>query len=114
MVWCRCVQLTGRNVMREGRLVRARISCATVMPFMRAMLCVLALVTLALRPHPAAAAPVGVRFVEGSLHGFVVLRTLNNALIASGDLIQMHRGGAIESRMVFHFKDGSVSDETTV
>jgi hypothetical protein len=84
------------------------------MPFMRAMLCVLALVTLVLRPHPAVAAPVGVRFVEGSLHGFVVLRTLNNALIASGDLIQMHRGGAIESRMVFHFKDGSVSDETTV
>ena len=100
--------------MREGRLVRAHISCSTVMPFMRAMLCVLALVTLVLRPHPAVAAPVGVRFVEGSLHGFVVLRTLNNALIASGDLIQMHRGGAIESRMVFHFKDGSVSDETTV
>jgi hypothetical protein len=84
------------------------------MPFMRTMLCVLTLLSLALRPHPAVAAPVGVRFVEGSVHGFVVLRTLNNALIASGDLIQMHRGGTIESRMVFRFKDGSVSDETTV
>jgi hypothetical protein len=84
------------------------------MSLIRAMLCLLALANLFLPPHPAAAAPVGVRFVEGSLHGFVVLRTLDNTLIASGDLIQMRRGAAIESRMVFHFKDGSLSDETTV
>jgi hypothetical protein len=100
--------------MGEERVIRAHIHYSTVMLFMRTMLCLLALVTAALPPHLAAAAPVGVRFVEGSLHGFVVLRTLNNALIASGDLIQIHRGGAIESRMVFHFKDGSVSDETAM
>jgi hypothetical protein len=58
--------------MREGRLVRAHISCYTVMSFMRAMLCLL-----------AAAAPVGVRFVEGALHGFIVLRTVNGVLIAT-------------------------------
>ena len=80
---------------------------------MRAMLCSLALAVM-LPPHPAAAAPVGVRFVEGSLHGFIVLRTVNGVLLASGDLIQMRRGGGVESRMAFRFKDGSVFDETVV
>ena len=47
------------------------------MSFMRAMLCFLALATVILPSHPAAAAPVGVRFVEGSLHGFIVLRTVD-------------------------------------
>ena len=46
------------------------------MSFMRAMLYFLALATVILPSHPAAAAPVGVRFVEGSLHGFIVLRTV--------------------------------------
>jgi hypothetical protein len=100
--------------MREGRLVRAHISRSTVMSFMRAMLSLLALVTAMLPPHPAAAAPVGVRFVEGTLHGFIVLRTVNGVLIASGDLLQVRRGREVESRMVFHFKDGSVFDETVV
>jgi hypothetical protein len=69
---------------------------------------------LLLWPHPGAATPVPVRFVEGVLHGFLVLRTVDGVLIASGDLLQVGRGGEIESRTVFHFKDGSVSDETAV
>jgi hypothetical protein len=62
----------------------------------------------------AAAAPIGVRFVEGVSHGFLTLRTVDAAQIASGDLLQFARRGEIESRMVFHFKDGSVLDETVV
>jgi hypothetical protein len=100
--------------MREGRLIRAHISYFNVMSFMRAMLCLLALVTLVLPPLPAAAAPVAVRFVEGATHGFLVLRTVNGVLIASGDLLQVRRGGDVESRMAFRFKDGSVFDETVV
>jgi hypothetical protein len=100
--------------MPEGRLVRAHISRSTVISFMTAMLCLLALVTVVLTPHPVAAAPVGVRFVEGSLHGFIVLRTVNGVLLASGDLLQMRRGREVESRMLFHFKDGSVFEETVV
>jgi len=69
---------------------------------------------LLLWPYPLDADPVPVRFVEGMVHGFLVLRTVDGALIASGDLLQVGRGGALESRMVFHFKDGSVSDETAV
>ncbi|HEY2975914.1 MAG TPA: hypothetical protein VGJ48_25595 [Pyrinomonadaceae bacterium] len=63
---------------------------------------------------PAPAAPVSVRFVEGATHGFLVLRTVNGVLVASGELLQVGRGGQVESRMVFRFKDGSVFDETVV
>lgn len=64
--------------------------------------------------HAAAAAPVAVRFPEGLTHGFLVLRTLDGALIASGDLLQSVRGAEVESRMVFRFNDGSLLDETVV
>ena len=74
----------------------------------------LILVTMVLGPHPLSAAPVPVRFVEGVTHGFLILRTVDGALIASGDLLQVGRGGGIESRTIFHFKDGSLFDETVV
>jgi hypothetical protein len=74
----------------------------------------LALLTVLLWTHPVAAAPVEVRFTEGVGHGFLLLHTLDGTQIASGDLLQVVRGGEIESRMVFHFKDGSLLDETVV
>jgi len=97
------------------RPVGAHTSCSTVRWVTgAATLGLLVLVTVLLWPRPLAAAPVPVRFVEGSMHGFLVLRTVNGALIASGDLLQVGRGGEVESRMVFRFKDGSVFDETVV
>jgi hypothetical protein len=74
----------------------------------------LVLVPALLWPNCLAAAPVLVRFAEGVTHGFLVLRTINDVLLASGDLLQTARGGEVESRMVFRFKDGSVFDETVV
>jgi hypothetical protein len=74
----------------------------------------LVLMTALLWHHPLAAAPVPVRFAEGSLHGFLVLSTPKDVLIASGDLLQVGRDGEVKSRLVFHFKDGSVFDETVV
>ena len=65
-------------------------------------------------PWPLAAAPVPVRFSEGVTHGFLLLRSVDGVLIASGDLLQIARGGKVESRMVFHFKDGSLFDERVV
>ena len=61
-----------------------------------------------------AAEPVAVRFTEGVAHGFLALRTPQGGFVASGDLLQVVRSGAVESRMLFHFKDGSVLDETVV
>jgi len=74
----------------------------------------LVLVAAMLGAPCAAAEPIAVRFVEGVSHGFLTLRTVDAAQIASGDLLQFARRGEIESRMVFRFKDGSVLDETVV
>jgi hypothetical protein len=60
------------------------------------------------------AEPVAVRHREGTLHGFLLVRTLEGTAIATGDLIQVPHGDRINSRIVFRFKDGSIDDETTV
>ena len=57
---------------------------------------------------------VVVRHPEGTVHGFLVLRTMGGAAVADGDLIQTMRGGRVTVRIVFHFKDGSVHDDTAV
>lgn len=80
----------------------------------KAKMALLVLATALLWPWPLAAAPVAVRFTEGVTRGFLVLRTVDGGLIASGDLLQVARGGKVESRMLFHFKDGSLFDETVV
>lgn len=60
------------------------------------------------------AAQVAVRFREGSLHGFLVLSTLDGTHIAEGDLIQSPQGDRITSHLEFRFKDGSRQEETAV
>jgi hypothetical protein len=67
-----------------------------------------------LQPGAMRAETVAVRHTEGVVHGFLVLRTLAGDTLADGDLIQVTRGDRITSRLVFHFKDGSVQDETAV
>ncbi|MGA8731643.1 MAG: hypothetical protein WB608_22990 [Terracidiphilus sp.] len=51
---------------------------------------------------------------EGTLHGFLSIRSQEGRIIASGDIIQLVRGAQVISRLIFHFKDGSIDDETTV
>lgn len=60
------------------------------------------------------AEPVTVRYNEGIVHGFLVLRTLEGKALADGDLLQTARGTTVTSRLVFRFKDGSIHDETAV
>jgi len=62
----------------------------------------------------ASAEQVPVRFAEGVVHGFLVLRSPQGAQIATGDLIQTAKGDRVTCRLVFHFKDGSLHDETAV
>jgi hypothetical protein len=52
-----------------------------------------------------------VRYAEGTVHGFLELRTAAGTLLAHGDLLQVARERDIESRMVFHFPDASVFEE---
>ena len=61
-----------------------------------------------------AEAPITVRYAEGITHGFLTLQTLEGAPLADGDLIQTAKGDEVTSRMVLHFRDGSLQDETAV
>jgi hypothetical protein len=63
---------------------------------------------------PAAAQPIPVRYAEGAVHGFLTLRSVTGEALAEGALLQTARGEEVTARLVFHFHDGSVHDETAV
>jgi len=60
------------------------------------------------------AEPVAVHHLEGTVHGFLALSTMDGKILAPGDLIQVIRGNQVVSRLVFRFKDGSLDDETAI
>ena len=62
----------------------------------------------------AQADPMPVRYVQGSFHGFLELRSEAGSVVASGDSLQFVQGDRITTETIFHFKDGSIDDETTV
>lgn len=94
--------------MTPGRTAPAAV--ATVMA--------LTLATIVLSAQQARQAPrvepagIPVRYAEGMVHGFLDLHTAGGALLANGDLLQIPRQGGIESRMIFHFPDSSLFEET--
>ena len=63
---------------------------------------------------PLRAESVAVRYAEGVVRGFLILRGADGSVLANGDLIQFLRDGRVTSRLVFHFRDGSLQDETAV
>ena len=63
---------------------------------------------------PLAAATIPVRFAEGAIHGFLILRTQDGRFVAQGELLEAARGAENTKTMVFHFKDGSLFEETVV
>jgi len=57
---------------------------------------------------------VPVRHLEGRIRGFLVLKDVEDRVLASGTLNQSNNGNRVTSKLEFHFKDGSVYEETTV
>jgi hypothetical protein len=57
---------------------------------------------------------VPVRYVEGTLHGFLALRSQEGSLLAVGDLTEVIHSDRVTAHLLFQFKDGSVDDETAV
>ncbi len=55
---------------------------------------------------------IPVHFAEGTVHGFLELRTEAGEFLAHGDLLQVPRNGGIDSRMTFRFVEGSSLEET--
>lgn len=80
-------------------------------PFVIAILCATPLLLCA---QLATAQPVAVRQPEGVVHGFLLLRSLDGAILAEGELNQTSAGNRVTSRLTFHFKDGSLHEETAV
>jgi hypothetical protein len=74
----------------------------------------LAALVLSVTGAVVGAEPVGVRYTEGLVHGFLVLRTLDGRTIADGDLSQVANGAQLTARVTFRFHDGSLHDETAV
>jgi hypothetical protein len=72
------------------------------------------LFALLLRGGALLADPIPVRHQEGTLHGFLSIRTPEGRTIATGDLIQVPDEERVTCRLLFRFKDGSIEDETTV
>ena len=57
---------------------------------------------------------MAVRHLEGRIHGFLVLRDLDDNILASGGLTQLTNGNRVTTEFILHFKDGSSHEETAV
>ncbi len=90
------------NVRKKEGIGRVRIA-----KFLLVIGCIVSAVQLC-------AQSVAVRYKEGLTHGFLVLSTLEGERLAIGDLTEVVRGDIVSMRLTYHFKDGSVQDETTV
>jgi hypothetical protein len=55
-----------------------------------------------------------VRYSEGVMHGFLTLHNLQDEKLADGDMLQAAQGDRVSSRLVFHFADSSLHEETVV
>ena len=70
--------------------------------------------TVLLQTGQLSAEQVSVRHTEGLLHGFLALRTLEGKSLADGELTQVAEGDRVRNHLIFHFKDGSLYDETAI
>jgi hypothetical protein len=76
-----------------------------------ALSCALLTAAISVPLHPE---PIPVRHPQGSAHGFLVLKTIEGVPLATGDATQIIHGDRVTSRVTFHFRDGSVDDDTTI
>lgn len=83
----------------EPRTLRQWIHCAAVVAL---LLC------------SVQADPVPVRHVQGYIHGFLVVKDMDDKIVASGDLTQLPAGGRVTVAFTLHFTDGSLYEETAV
>ncbi len=68
---------------------------------------------LLLQPFSLMADPVTVRYTEGVVHGFLLVRTTEGTVIGDGELVQIARGDRVTAHLTLRFKDSSVYEETS-
>jgi len=86
------------------------------MPLSRTRCTLLIALTLSTAAFPtiATADPIPVHHTQGALHGFLVIRSQAGATLGYGEFIQLTDGDRVTDHLVYHFRDGSLDDETTV
>jgi hypothetical protein len=63
----------------------------------------------------AAADPIPVKHTQGAEHAFLLIRSEDgSASLGYGEFSQIADGDRVTAHMVYHFRDGSIDDETTV
>jgi hypothetical protein len=72
--------------------------------------------TLLLVPalRPCAAEPIPVLHPQGTVRGFLLIRSEGGSPIGYGELNQTIHGDRVTSHLVYRFRDGSLDEETTV
>jgi hypothetical protein len=63
---------------------------------------------------PVLGDPVAVRHIQGYLSGFIVLKGMDDKILASGEVTQLPAGNRITSVLTLHFRDGSLYEERAV
>jgi len=61
----------------------------------------------------ALAEPISVRHILRPMHRFMVACSEAGKIIASGEFSQVVQGDEVTMRLIYHFVDGSIDDETT-
>src|SRR5947209_7885330 len=62
----------------------------------------------------ASAEPIPAKQKQGAMHGFLLLKSAEGKVIGVGDQINAVQGNQVRSRLVLHFRDGSIDDEISV
>jgi len=57
---------------------------------------------------------IAVEHTEGMFRGFLRLKSADGKIVARGDATQTSHDGKVTTQTVFHYKDGSIHDETAV
>lgn len=87
---------------------------ARLWPVLNFLISAIMMTAMLMHSSVLSAEPISVRHMEGTTHGFLVLRNQQGKVLAEGELTQVVKGRRLISDLVFHFKDGSIDDETTV
>jgi len=58
--------------------------------------------------------PIPVHHVQGTTHAFLILRAESGTTLGYGELLQIVHGDRVKSRLTYHFRDGSIDDDTTM
>jgi hypothetical protein len=90
------------------------LKAARIPPFFPKSLFWLVLIAPLILADAVQGQDLSVRQRLGSMQGFLTLRDQAGAILAAGDLTQVPYGDSVKLQIVFHFRDGSIDDETTV